>query len=104
MIWKSLLIGIIIGTAVSVGNYYYLRWTLKKHEDRSPKESLSAVMNCYINRFFINFLTIFLVYYFGREIWMLAGTGLGLIVMKNVSMIQEYMESKKHPWKKKGSS
>jgi hypothetical protein len=101
--WKSLLIGLFCGTAVSIGNYYYLQWTMKKCEKRPSNEAMNAVINCYINRFFINFLTLFLVYYFGRDIWILAGAGLGLVIMKNVSIVKEYRESKKHPWKKKKS-
>jgi energy-converting hydrogenase Eha subunit G len=103
VLWKSLLIGFICGTAVSIGNYYYLQWTMKKNKDRSSKEAINAVISCYINRFFINFLTLFLVFFFGREVWMLAGAGLGLVVMKNVYIVNEYRDSKKHPWKKRKS-
>jgi hypothetical protein len=34
---------------------------------------------------------------------MLAGAGLGLVVMKNVYIVNEYRDSKKHPWKKRKS-
>ncbi|MGB4504856.1 MAG: ATP synthase subunit I [Syntrophaceticus sp.] len=103
MLWKSLLIGILCGTAVSIGNYYYLQWTIKKNANRPPEEAMNAVINCYITRFFINFLALFLVFYFTHDIWTIAGTGIGLVVMKNVTIVKEYKESKKHPWKKKKS-
>ncbi len=104
MLWRFLLIGFLCGTAVSVGNYYYLQWTIKKNKSSPPDEAMTAVVNCYITRYFVNILALFLAFYFTREMWIIAGTGLGLVVMKNVSMVMEYRESKKHPWKKKNSS
>jgi len=104
VLWKALLIGLCWGTAVSIGNHYYLQWTLKKNKQRPPQEATQAVINCFLTRYFINLLAIFLVFYFGHEIWMLVGTGLGLIVMKNVNMVREYRESRKHPWKKKNKT
>jgi hypothetical protein len=64
VLWKSLLIGFICGTAVSIGNYYYLQWTMKKNKDRSSKEAINAVISCYINRFFYKFPDTFLGFLF----------------------------------------
>jgi hypothetical protein len=94
---RSLLLGLLWGTAVSVGNYYYLQWTIKKNEARPPEQGMLAVSNCYIIRYFVNIFAMFLVY---RNMWMLVGTGLGLTVMKHVTVIREYIASKKRPWKK----
>lgn len=104
MLWKYLLIGLLWGTAVSIGNHYYLQWTLKKNEGRPSGEATMAVVNCYIIRYFTNILALFLAFLVGGEIWIIAGTGIGLVVMKNVAIVQSYRESKKHPWKKKKSS
>ncbi|CEO88689.1 ATP synthase subunit I [Syntrophaceticus schinkii] len=104
MLWRFLLIGFLFGTAVSIGNYCYLQWTIKKNEKRPPDEATTAIINCYITRYFINVFALFLAFYFASDMWAIAGTGLGLVVMKNVSMVMEYRESKKHPWKKKKPS
>jgi hypothetical protein len=103
MFWKFLLIGFLYGTAVSVANHYYLQWTIKRNKHRPPDEAMAAVINCYMMRFFINMLALFLAYYFANDIWVLIGAGVGLTVMKNVTVVKEYKESKKHPWKKKNS-
>jgi hypothetical protein len=67
MLWKFLLIGFLCGTAVSIGNHYYLQWTIKKNEQRPPDEAMTAVINCYITRYFVNILALFLAYYFTGE-------------------------------------
>lgn len=103
VLWKALLIGLLWGTAVSIGNHYYLQWTLKKNDQRPPDKAMQAVVNCYITRYFTNIAALFLTFYFGRDIWMLMGTGLGLVVMKNINIVREYRESRKHPWKRKSS-
>jgi hypothetical protein len=69
----------------------------KKNEARPPEQGMLAVSNCYIIRYFVNIFAMFLVY---RNMWMLVGTGLGLTVMKHVTVIREYIASKKRPWKK----
>lgn len=97
MNFQSLLIGLLWGTAVSIGNHLYLQWTIKKNEHRSPDQGMLAVANCYITRYFINILAMFLVY---RNMWMLVGTAVGLTVMKNVTIVREYIASRKRPWKK----
>lgn len=57
-----------------------------------------AVTNCYLTRYFINILAMFLVY---RDMWMLVGTAVGLTVMKNVTIVREYIAARKRPFKKK---
>ncbi|MDK2880822.1 MAG: hypothetical protein PWQ99_597 [Clostridia bacterium] len=100
MNYQSLLIGLLWGTAVSIGNHFYLQWTIKKNQDRPPDQGMLAVTNCYLTRYFINILAMFLVY---RDMWMLLGTAVGLTVMKNVTIVREYIAARKHPFKKNRS-
>jgi NhaP-type Na+/H+ or K+/H+ antiporter len=95
---KSLLIGFLWGTLISVLNHYYLQRVLKKSKDQPPDRGMLAVVNCYIVRYFINIGALFLVY---RDMWMLVGTAVGLMVMKNISLIQQYRESRQQAWKPK---
>lgn len=92
VLYRSLIIGLFWGTTISVINYYYLQWVIKKNEGQPPDKAMLAVVNCYIVRYFINIAALFVVY---RNMWMLAGTAVGLTVMKNVSLIRQYRESKK---------
>lgn len=94
---KALLLGLLWGGAVGIGNYCYLQWILKKNEGSSPEQEVRVVAKTYLIRFFVNVFALFLVY---RNMWMLVGTALGLTVFKNVIVIRGYIDSKKHSRKK----
>ncbi len=98
MLLKSLLSGLLWGTGISVLNYYYLHWVIKKNEGQPPQKEMLAVVNCYIARYFINIAALFVVY---RNMWMLVGTAVGLTVMKNVTLVQQYRKSRQQAWKAK---
>jgi len=89
VLWKFLFIGLLWGTAVSVGNYYYLKLVVKKNENRPPRDKILSVVNCYITRYFINIAALLSIYWIFRDVWTIAGTGIGLTVMKNVTAVLE---------------
>ncbi|MGB9791378.1 MAG: hypothetical protein ACPLTR_02230 [Thermacetogeniaceae bacterium] len=89
MHWKSLCLGFVWGTAVSIGNYCYLKLVVKRSEKRSPRDKILSVVRCYIVRYFINMGALFCGYWLGRDIWAIAGIGFGLTVMKNITAVLE---------------
>jgi len=93
---NALLLGLLWGGAVGIGNYYYLQWVIKKNEGNSPEQEVLAIAKTYIIRFFVNVFALFLVY---RNTWMLVGTALGLTVFKNIIVIRGYIDSKKRSQK-----
>lgn len=94
MQWKPLCLGFVWGTAVSIGNYCYLSFVVKKNENRSPRDKILSVVRCYIIRYFINIAALLCGYWLMRDIWVIAGTGLGLTVMKNVTAVLELKRSR----------
>lgn len=89
MSWKTFIAGFLWGTAVSTGNYCYLRWVIKRSEkeEQTPDARLLAVVNCYLVRYFINLAALLAVMRWGM--WAVAGTGLGLTLMKVVMSVRE---------------
>lgn len=99
MHWKSLCLGLVWGAAVSLGNHCYLRLAVRKSEGKSPRDKILSVVRCYIIRYFINMGALFCGYWLGRDIWVIAGIGFGLTLMKNVTAALELIKGRSSPQK-----
>jgi hypothetical protein len=92
MLLTSLAIGFLWGTLISVINYLYLQWVIKKNADKPPQKATLAVINAHFLRYFLNIGALFVVY---RHMWVLVGTAVGLTTVNAVSVIRYYCEGKR---------
>jgi len=91
----SLLEGFLWGSTISVVNYIYLQWVIRKNAAQPPQKAAMAVLNAHFVRYFLNVGAMFLVY---KHMWVLVGTAVGLLVMLKYAVIKQYIESRKHPY------
>ncbi len=91
-LFTSLIIGFLWGTLISVVNYLYLQWVMKKNASKSPDKATLAVVNAHFLRYFLNIAALVAVY---RHAWVLVGTAGGLLVMNVATVIRYYGEGKK---------
>ncbi len=91
----DLAIGFLWGTLISVVNYGFLQWTIRRNAGQPPQKAALAVLNAQFVRYFVNIAALVVVY---KHMWVLVGTAIGLTVMLKYTIIGQYIESRKHPY------
>ena len=91
----DLAVGFLWGTLISVVNYCFLQWTIRKNADQPPQKAALAVLNAQFVRYFVNIAALVTVY---RHMWVLVGTAIGLTVMLKYTIIAQFIDSRKHPY------
>lgn len=93
----DLLVGFLWGLLISIVNYSYLQYEIKKNAGKSAQKATLAVVNAHFVRYFLNIMALVLVVVY-KHVWVLVGTAVGLTVMLKYTIVKQFIESRKHPY------
>lgn len=87
-------VGFLWGMLIGVVSHFYLQWVIKKNADEPPQKAAMEVVNAYFGRYFLNIAALAVFY---KHMWVLLGTGIGLLLMLVFTIIVQELEARKHP-------
>jgi hypothetical protein len=90
----DLVVGLLWGTLIGAASHFYLQWVIRKNVDEPPKKAAMELVNAYFGRYFMNIAALAVFY---KHMWVLMGTGIGLLVMLVYTIIVQVQEDRKHP-------
>jgi hypothetical protein len=91
----DMIVGFLWGLLVSIVNYSYLQYVIKKNAGKSSQRATTAVVNAYFMHYFLDLVALVVVY---KHMWVLLGTAIGLIVMLHYLIVKLFIEGRKHPY------
>jgi hypothetical protein len=87
-------VGLLWGLIVGAASHYYLQWVIRKNAKEPSSKAAMEVVNAYFGRYFLNIAALAIFY---KHMWVLTGTGFGLLAVLVFTVIVEMKEARKHP-------
>jgi hypothetical protein len=90
----DVMVGLFWGLLAGYASYRFLQRTIRKNAAQTHQKATMALVNAQFVRYFVDMAALAVVC---KHVWVLLGTAIGLTVMLKYTIVEQFMDGKKHP-------